>query len=124
MNTYLGHQTTVDFYGCKSQSISSENFIEKTLLEAAKILDLNVVNSTIHSFSPIGISGVIVIQESHIAIHTWPEHDYVAIDFFTCNKAYDLKKGVDWLQEQFQAQSAELKEIKRGNLKDIADSKS
>ena len=123
MNTYLGHQTTVDFYGCTSQKINSPKFVEDVLLKAAKILNLSVVNSTIHSFSPIGVSGVIVIEESHIAIHTWPEHNYVAIDFFTCNKSYDLDEGLVWLKEQFQAQDTNLKEIKRGNLDTIEDYK-
>ena len=121
--SYLGHQTTVDFYGCKSFEINSSEFIENTLLKAAKILNLTVVNSTIHSFSPIGVSGVIVIKESHIAVHTWPEHNYVALDFFTCNKSDDLKKGLVWLQEKFQAQNTNIKEIKRGSLKEISDNK-
>lgn len=123
MNTFLGHQTTVDFYGCKSDQISSCKFIEETLLKAAKILNLTVVNTTIHSFSPIGVSGVIVIEESHIAIHTWPEHNYIAIDFFTCNNAYNLSEGIDWLKTKFQAKSISHKEIKRGSLKEIQDYK-
>ena len=123
MDTFLGHQTTVDFYGCKSDKISSCEFIEKTLLKAAKILSLTVVNTTIHSFSPIGVSGVIVIEESHIAIHTWPEHNYIAIDFFTCNNAHNLKDGLHWLKEEFQAESISQKDIKRGSLKEIQDYK-
>jgi S-adenosylmethionine decarboxylase len=119
MDKFLGHQTTVDFYGCKSDKISSCEFIENTLLKAAKILNLTVVNTTIHSFSPIGVSGVIVIEESHIAIHTWPEYNYIAIDFFTCNDAYNLKSGLDWLKEEFKAESISSKEIKRGSLKEI-----
>ncbi len=124
MNAFLGHQTTVDFYGCKSNKINSCEFIEQTLLKAAKILKLTVVNTTIHSFSPIGVSGVIVIKESHIAIHTWPEHNYIAIDFFTCNNTYNLKAGLIWLKTEFQAEHFNSKEIKRGSLKVIQDFKS
>ncbi|OEK09391.1 S-adenosylmethionine decarboxylase proenzyme [Flavivirga aquatica] len=123
MDTFLGHQTTVDFYGCKSDKISSCQFIEDTLLKAARILNLTVVNTTIHSFSPIGVSGVIVIEESHIAIHTWPEHNYIAIDFFTCNKSYNLKKGLEWLKEEFKAERLSQEVIKRGSLKNIEDFK-
>ncbi|WP_346881905.1 adenosylmethionine decarboxylase [uncultured Algibacter sp.] len=123
MDTFLGHQTTVDFYGCKSDKISSCKFIEATLLQAAKLLNLTVVNTTIHSFSPIGVSGVIVIEESHIAIHTWPEHHYIAIDFFTCNTSYNLESGLKWLKAQFKAERFSTKEIKRGSLKDIQDYK-
>jgi S-adenosylmethionine decarboxylase proenzyme len=91
------------------------------LLEAANILNFTVVNTTIHSFSPIGISGVIVIEESHIAIHTWPEYNYVAIDFFTCNtdKILNLEAGVAWLKDQFESEYFNVKEVQRGNLEDI-----
>jgi S-adenosylmethionine decarboxylase proenzyme len=119
MNSFLGHQTTVDFYGCKSTEIESCKFIETVLLEAAQLLKLTVVNTTIHSFSPIGVSGVIVIEESHIAVHTWPEHNYIAIDFFTCNVAHDLTEGLAWLKSQFKAAYFNVKEIERGNLKEI-----
>lgn len=118
--THLGYQTTIDFYNCKNQDINTCDFIEKTLLEAAKIIGLTVVNTTIHEFSPIGISGVIVIEESHIAIHTWPEHNYVAIDFFTCNNSFSLTNGVNWLKEQFNASHFTSKDFTRGNLDTIS----
>jgi len=116
MDNFLGFQTKVDFYGCDSEKINSPEFIEKTLLSAATLMNLSVVQSTIHEFSPIGISGVLVIEESHIAIHTWPEYNYVAIDFFTCNKSYLLKEGILWLKEQFSALKIEIKNDNRGNL--------
>jgi S-adenosylmethionine decarboxylase len=120
MSVFLGYQTTIDFYNCKNPEINSCKFIEDVLLEASKIIGLTVVNTTIHEFSPIGVSGVIVIEESHIAIHTWPEHNYVAIDFFTCNKSFNLTEGISWLKEQFQADHFTSEELTRGNLKTIS----
>jgi S-adenosylmethionine decarboxylase len=117
--THLGYQKTIDFYGCDTTKINSCKFIESTLLKAAHLMDLTVVNATIHEFSPIGISGVVVIEESHIAIHTWPEYDYVAIDIFTCNDAYDLDKGILFLKESFGAQRLEEQNISRGDFKEI-----
>ncbi|MFD0964468.1 adenosylmethionine decarboxylase [Pseudofulvibacter geojedonensis] len=119
MNSFLGHQTTVDFYGCHEERINSSNYIKKVLLQAAKMMNLSVVNAIIHEFSPIGVSGVIVIEESHIAIHTWPEHNYVAIDFFTCGKSYDLVEGIDWLAKEFQAKKVTQSQEKRGNLQEV-----
>jgi len=119
MNNVLGFQTTIDFYGCNTEKINSTDFIEDVLKKAAKKMNLTVVKSTIHSFYPIGVSGVIVIQESHLAIHTWPEHNYVAIDFFTCNEQYDISKGVTFLKEKFKAKQVEMKEITRGSLNTI-----
>ncbi len=119
MTKSLGYQVAVDFYGCKTDGLNSCEFIENTLLKAAKMMNLTVVNTTIHQFSPIGISGVIVIQESHIAIHTWPEHNYVAIDFFTCNQSYNLTEGINWLKETFKAQKVTQTEGRRGHLSEI-----
>lgn len=116
---HVGFQKTIDFYGCNSALLNSCNFIEEMLLKATELMKLTVINTTIHSFSPIGVSGVIVIQESHIAIHTWPEHEYAAIDIFTCNEAYQLESGIDFLKTIFEATHIEEQNIKRGKLSSI-----
>lgn len=116
MENILGIQTTIDFYGCDSKKINSVAFIEDVLKTAAKKMNLTVVNTTIHSFSPIGISGVIIIEESHLAIHTWPEYNYVALDFFTCNQAYELEEGINWLKKMFEAEKTDISSEKRGNI--------
>lgn len=115
-NPYLGYQKTIDFYNCDSHIINDCNIIESILLEATRIMELTVVKTTIHSFSPIGVSGVVVIQESHIAIHTWPEYNYVAIDIFTCSPEHSLDEGILFLQERFKAKRIIQKEILRGEL--------
>ena len=115
-NPYLGYQKTIDFYNCDSHIINDCNIIESILLEATRIMELTVVKTTIHSFSPIGVSGVVVIQESHIAIHTWPEYNYVAIDIFTCSPEHSLNEGILFLQERFKAKRIIQKEILRGEL--------
>ena len=71
-SSHLGYQKTIDYYGCSSKKINTCEYVESALLKATQLMKLTVVNTTIHEFSPIGISGVIVIEESHIAIHTWP----------------------------------------------------
>ncbi len=110
----LGYQTLIELHGCNSKKINNSTLVEVTLLEAAKIANLTVVNTTIHSFSPIGVSGVIVIEESHIAIHTWPEHNYVALDFFTCNDSYNLQEAITFIKGEFEAKTIEQNTIKRG----------
>jgi S-adenosylmethionine decarboxylase len=119
MKKSLGYQTTVDFYNCNKNTINSVSTITTILETAAKLMNLNIVNTTIHQFSPIGISGVIVIKESHIAIHTWPEHNYVALDFFTCSTFNDLEKGILWIQEQFESDKIEQQFSQRGFLEKI-----
>lgn len=117
MEKSLGQQTTIDYYDCDPEIINKATTIKKILEKAANIMNLTIVNTTIHEFSPIGVSGVIVIKESHIAIHTWPEHKYVALDFFTCNHTSDLKEGILWLKEQFKAKRIEEQSSNRGFLK-------
>ena len=80
-------------------------------------MQLSVVNTTVHGFSPIGISGVILIKENHIAIHNWLEHNYVALDIFTCNKSFDLDEGIQWIQQQFKAERLERNSSQRGFFK-------
>ena len=110
----LGYHTLIELYDCNAEKINDTILVEKTLLKAAEIAKLSVVNTTIHHFNPIGVSGVIVIKESHIAIHTWPEHNYVALDFFTCNASYELKEAIQYIKATFEASKIETKEITRG----------
>lgn len=112
----LGYHTLIELYNCNSAKINDTKLVEQTLLEAAQIANLSVVNTTIHHFNPIGVSGVVVIKESHIAIHTWPEHNYVALDFFTCNESYELTEALAYIKRVFEASVLELKEIKRGQI--------
>lgn len=116
--SFLGHQTHVELYGCPSKLIDDKVLIEKILLEVTDIIGLTVVNSTIHHFSPIGVSGIVVIEESHLAIHTWPEYNYVAIDFFTYQKI-EIDKGIDYIRKKLKASSYEINVLKRGEMSKI-----
>ena len=80
----LGRHILVEFIGCNSEILNDVSIIEKSMVDAAQDAGATVINSTFHHFSPFGVSGVVVIQESHLAIHTWPEYQYAAVDLFTC----------------------------------------
>jgi len=87
------------------------------LCHAAEKMGATVVDARFNQFLPYGVSGVVVIQESHLTIHTWPEYGYAAIDIFTCG-AIKLDAGVQYLQTKLKAQKAEYQMIRRGlNLK-------
>ncbi len=117
-NSYLGNQTLVELYGCPAVLINDKVLVEKLLLEVTEIIGLTVVNSTIHHFSPIGVSGVVVIKESHISIHTWPEYNYVALDFFTYQK-YEVQEGINYLSSKLKAAEVKIKKITRGSVRTI-----
>ena len=82
--------------------------------QAVKISGARMVQSVVHRFNPHGASGVIVIEESHFSVHTWPEYGYCALDIFTCGTEVDYYSALDSLKEAFQSQHISVSEIKRG----------
>ncbi len=110
----LGYQTLVEFYGCDTSIINDTEQIKQLLLMSAELAGLTVVDAVVHHFSPIGVSGVVVVKESHISVHTWPEYGYVALDFFTCNSVYSLTTAIDYLINELKAESTESKTLVRG----------
>ncbi len=113
----LGNHILVEFTGCTPEKMNDVAFIENKMIEAATKAGATVINSTFHHFSPYGVSGVIVIQESHLAIHTWPEYGYAAVDLFTCGDQVDAWLAFDLLKEEFGAGNYSAIEMKRGALK-------
>lgn len=101
--------------------ISPRNFIEdpdeieKFLFEAAKAANNTPLKTAIYKFPVQGVTGVILLAESHISIHTWPEHDYISIDIFTCGKKTKPHNALAYLKEKFSPREVKVREIKRGN---------
>ena len=90
----LGRQLTVEFYECSSAVLADAKVLEEVFLQAAKDSGAHVITSVFHGFEPQGVSGVVVISESHFAVHAWPEHDYAAVDIFTCGSGVDFDAAV------------------------------
>ena len=112
--TYLGTHIIAEIFGC--QNIDNLSFIRAALIEAAKVCGATVLHTKFHRFSPHGITGYVLLAESHISIHTWPEYDYAALDIFTCGKNMDAQKAISYLEKQLQAQKVESKKLIRGDL--------
>ncbi len=112
----LGRHILVEFFGCKPEVMNDVSLIETGMVDAALKANATVINSTFHHFSPFGVSGVVVIQESHLAIHTWPEYQYAAVDLFTCGDTVDPWKSFDHLKEVFGATNYSALEMWRGNM--------
>ncbi len=110
----LGRHILVEFLNCKADVLNDVVQIEKAMVEAAQIAGATVINSTFHHFSPYGVSGVVVIQESHLAIHTWPEYRYAAVDLFTCGDSVDPWVSFEHLKKAFDASYSAL-EMNRGS---------
>ena len=112
----LGHQLMVEFYDCDKQMLDDLAGIEKAMQDAAIVSGATIVEKVFHRFSPFGVSGVVVIAESHLAIHTWPEYGYAAVDLFTCGTEVDPMKGFELLEERLGSQNMSVVEMKRGLL--------
>lgn len=110
----LGRHILVEYYECNPDILNDVMLIETSMVGAAKKAEATVINATFHHFSPFGVSGVVVIQESHLAIHTWPEYGYAAVDVFTCGDVVDPWICYNYLKEAFEANYASAMEMLRG----------
>ena len=112
----LGNHLLVELYDCETNAINNHQYVEDVLVEAANISGAHVVESVFHKFNPHGVSGVVVVSESHFTIHTWPEYGYCAVDIFTCGDLIDNHKALQFIKSRFSAKSISVMETKRGVL--------
>ncbi len=113
----LGWHWFVDFFQCANLPTESV-ILEMILVTAAEMAGATVVQSCFHQFSPYGLSGVVVIAESHLAAHTWPEHNSMCIDLFSCSEKFHAQVAIDYIAEKIQAGRVDQRNILRGNLLD------
>jgi S-adenosylmethionine decarboxylase proenzyme len=113
-NSPVGQHILLDLYQCNDQ-LSDVDWIEEVMLEAAKRSGATIVDTRFHAFSPQGVSGMVIIKESHLSIHTWPEHNFASVDIYTCGETLDFDKAVTWLKETLNSQNCVQKHFVRGN---------
>ena len=111
----LGRHILAEFYECDPAMLNDPAAIEQAMNEAAEVSGATIVQSVFHMFSPYGVSGVVVVAESHLAVHTWPEYGFAAVDFFTCGEV-DAGAAIRCLEERFGAGRVTSREIERGVL--------
>jgi S-adenosylmethionine decarboxylase len=104
----------VELYGCDPELLKKVDAVREIMVSAAKACKATVVDVAFHEFKPFGVSGVVVIAESHLSIHTWPEYRYAAVDIFTCGKTIDPEQAVQHIAGNFQCPHPSIVEVKRG----------
>jgi S-adenosylmethionine decarboxylase len=114
MKHALGRHILCEVYGCDPKVLNNRKSIEEIMVDAALVAGAEVREVAFHKFSPQGVSGVVVISESHLAIHTWPELGYAAVDVFTCGDRVDPWTACNYIVEHFKAQDVDTTEVKRG----------
>tara|TARA_Y100001934_G_scaffold89099_1_gene110527 strand:+ start:220 stop:687 length:468 start_codon:yes stop_codon:yes gene_type:complete len=109
----IGRHCILELYQCDHAKLNDEAFIRTTLTSSAKIAGATLINLVTHSFKPQGVTGLALLAESHISIHTWPEIGYAAIDVFTCGDHTMPEKACKLLSKDFFAKYSSFKNIAR-----------
>lgn len=111
--TTRGTHLIVEFSGCMPAAIGNNEFIRSSMIEAALAAGAHVLGDQFHEFKPSGCSGVVLIAESHLSIHTWPDEQYAAVDFYTCGNINTFA-AVDKLRDRLGADTWSVMHIQRG----------
>lgn len=112
----LGHQIIAEFYGCNNNCLNDVDAIRRIMVEAADRAGASIVSETFHHFSPHGVSGAVIIAESHLSIHTWPEYGYAAVDLFTCGDTVSSEEAFNHLRDSLEASQVSTMEMRRGQV--------
>lgn len=111
----LGIQVLAELKGISADHLNDTGLLERTLVTVAQEAGATVVESTFNAFAPHGVTGIVVVQESHLAIHTWPEHGYAALDIFTCSDRIDPEQIARSFSDAIAADSCDTNRIERGS---------
>jgi len=112
----LGTHLLVELRDCNPEILKDLNRVKEALVFAAKKAKATIIDVSFHEFNPFGISGMVVIAESHLSIHTWPEYAYAAVDIFTCGDIIKPEIAANYLINQFESKNPSIVEMKRGIL--------
>ena len=112
----LGKHLLLELKDCKKEVLNDIGFLKSALLAAAHESGATILGESFHHFNPQGVSGVVVIAESHLCIHTWPEYGYAAADIFTCGNSVQPEKMAEILIEKLGTNNHSVMEIQRGIL--------
>lgn len=112
----LGTHIVCELSGCDPDVLTDVDAVRDMMIGAAKAANATVMEVAFHRFEPQGVSGVVVLAESHISIHTWPELGYAAMDFYTCGDHTDPWLACEHAAKALRAQSTITSEVKRGVL--------
>lgn len=110
----LGQHLIVEYYGCDRAILNDLPALADMLVEAAKRAGATPVKREFHQFAPHGVSGVVIITESHLTIHTWPEHGYAAVDFFTCGEGTNPRRAHEYLARGLSSTRSHPLTLRRG----------
>ena len=112
----LGRHILLELKDCNREVLNNLDLLQDALCSAAQEAGATVLERHFHHFSPQGVSGAVIIAESHLAVHTWPEYGYAALDIFTCGESVKPEVAVELLIKIFESKDPTIIELKRGVL--------
>ncbi|WP_269621908.1 adenosylmethionine decarboxylase [Prochlorococcus marinus] len=114
-----GKHCMLELFHCDSSRLNDELFIRTSLMLAAQVAGAKLLNMITHKFHPQGVTGLALLAESHLSIHTWPEIKYAAIDVFTCGQETLPEKACEFLVKELGASNHDLKSFIRNTPKKV-----
>ncbi len=116
----VGTHIIGEFFGCKSKKLEYKKDVESILLGSVKEAKFASLHHYFYQFDPVGATGVVVLSQSHISIHTWPEYNYLAVDVFSCGTAKQAEKAFDYIVKSFSPKSFKKRVVVRGVAEAVA----
>ncbi|HEU4965635.1 MAG TPA: adenosylmethionine decarboxylase [Bacilli bacterium] len=110
----MGRHVIAELWECDQQMLNDQASVERIMVNAALESGAEVREVVFHKFSPHGVSGVVIISESHLTIHSFPEHGYASIDVYTCGDRIDPNVACDYITQGLRAGRKESIQIPRG----------
>ncbi len=112
----LGKHLLLELKECNREVLDDLTFLQDTLVSAAEEAGATVLEKYFHQFAPQGVSGAVLIAESHLSLHTWPEYGYAAVDIFTCGNTVKAQAAAELVIEKLQCKDPSILEVNRGIL--------
>jgi S-adenosylmethionine decarboxylase proenzyme len=110
----IGLHLIIELCECKNKKLLTDvSEVERVMIAATKAAKATVIDSVFHRFQPCGVSGIVVIAESHLSIHTWPEYKYAAVDVFTCGNSTNPQKAFEVLKKEFKSRRFNVMKVER-----------
>ncbi|MBN1644378.1 MAG: S-adenosylmethionine decarboxylase proenzyme [Dehalococcoidales bacterium] len=110
----LGKHLLIELNDCDRKILNDIVAIREIMIEAANKSGATILGESFHQFKPQGVSGVLVIAESHLTIHTWPEHGYAGADIFTCGNTVKPEKAADVIIARLHPKTHSVIQLYRG----------
>lgn len=112
---HLGQHVIIELWGC-NDSINDAELVRTAMVDAVQAANATLLSLNVHKFSPHGVTGVAVLSESHLSVHSWPEYGYVAADVFTCGNTTEPRAAADVLRRSFGSSRCQVQELTRGEF--------